>query len=338
MTYPLPAWTDSPITTTPLDSSNLLLYNNAINGLSSTVQTLALKLPFTTVQGAPSVTAAANTYVLVSTASNAVTVNFPIAPANLTVVGVKVVTLGTSNAVTLQLGGSDVFNVAGGSQAATLTLSMQAGMFQYNSATAVWVKISDDLPLSQLDARYSLTPGYSLGGQWGPNVYGSLFENMERDAASSTLIMNGSSARTQLVLLGLVPAGSYSVFKLYVTNTPSGGVITAALFSAGSMSSTSWARLGSGNVTPAIAAGLVSTSLAFTLASPAYVMLQMVYTTTATTYDSFAAGPSGTAAFLNPPSGTPVSAIGTGSSAPGTTLNPTTGFTGAAQKIWCALA
>jgi hypothetical protein len=375
MTYPLPTWVDN---VTALDSANFVLFNNAINGIVSTVNGLSPLIPFTTVQTA-SVAATANQYVLVSTASSSVTVSIPTAPPNFTVVGVKQVIRGGTNTVTVQLGGTDTFDVVGGSQAATLTVTGQAGLWQYNAATAVWVKVSDDLPLSQLDGRYvaSVTAGdstitmggtttaptvkvaqanltvaesqvtglsatlnasYSAGGQWAPNVYGTLFENMERDDANSTLIM-GTTPRTQLVQLGLVPAGTYSTFKTYTTNTPSGGVITAALFSSSTMSGTSWARLGSGNVTPSIAAGLVSTSLSFTLSSPAYVLLQMVYTTTATTYASFAASSTGaTAVFLNPTSGAPVSATSTGTSAPGTTLNPTTGFTAAAQKIWAALA
>jgi hypothetical protein len=41
---------------------------------------------------------------------------------------------------------------------------------------------------------------------------------------------------------------------------------------------------------------------------------------------------------LNPSSGCPVAANLNASSAPGSTLNPTTGFTNMAQKVWCALA
>lgn len=41
MTYPLPAWQDSPSVATPLDSANLLMYNDAINGLTSSIATLS---------------------------------------------------------------------------------------------------------------------------------------------------------------------------------------------------------------------------------------------------------------------------------------------------------
>lgn len=378
MTYPLPTWVDN---VTALDSANFVLFNNAINGIVSTVNGLSPAIPFTTVQTA-SVAATANEYVLVSTASASVTVSIPTAPPNFTVVGVKQVTRGGTNTVTVQLGGTDTFDTVGGSQAATLTLAGQAGLWQYNAATAVWVKVSDDLPLSQLDGRYvtsvtagdsSITMGgtttaptvkvaqanltvaesqvtglsatlnatYSAGSQWAPNVYGTLFENTERDDVTGTYLMV-SADRTALVLLGLCPASTYASFKLYVTTPAVGGTMTAALYSASSLTSTSWARLGSGNVTPIVTSGgLVSTSLAFTLASPAYVALEMVLTTAPTgAYPTFATTTAAAVptAFLQPASGCPVSAIGTATAAPGTTLNPTTGFTNLTQKIWAALA
>lgn len=185
-----------------------------------------------------------------------------------------------------------------------------------------------------------LMDSYSSGGQWAPNVYGTQFENMERDDAAGGYIMT-STAKTQLVLLGLVPAGTYSSFKLYVTIAGVGGVMTAALYSSSTMAGTSWARLGAGNVTPVYTtASLVSTSLSFTLAAPAYVVLEMVLTTAPTgAYPTFAASATGVPiALTNPASGCPVSAWLNAATAPASTLNPTTGFTNIAQKIWCALA
>jgi hypothetical protein len=187
-----------------------------------------------------------------------------------------------------------------------------------------------------------LAAGYQAGGVWGTNVYGFTMQNLEIDDAGGTLLMVGASSRTMIVLLGLAPAATYSVFKLYVTNTPTAGSLTCALYSASSMSNTSWARLGSGNVTATIAAapGMVTTSLAYTLASPAYVMLEMVATSTFTTYPSFASTVASTVpvGLMNPISGNaPVTGTANASSAPGTTLNPTTGFTASAQKVWCAL-
>lgn len=183
----------------------------------------------------------------------------------------------------------------------------------------------------------AMIPTYSSGGRWAPNVYGTLLENTERDNASGTYLMV-TGLKTQLVLLGLVPAGSYSTFKLYVTTAGTGSTLTAALYSASTLTNTSWARLGAGNVTPVVTAtGLVSTTLAFTLASPAYVVLEIVLTT-ASTFPAFAATAAVPATLLNPASGCPVSGLLNASTAPAATLNPTTGFTAGTQKIWCALA
>jgi hypothetical protein len=208
-----------------------------------------------------------------------------------------------------------------------------------SQVTNLTTDLAAKAPLSALNS------GCSSGGQWAPNVYGTQFENVERDDVTGSVIM-ASGFRTWLVLLGLVPAGTYASFKLYLSTAATGtaGVYTCALFGGSSMTNTSWARLGSGNVTlPSLAtAGMITTSLAFTLASPTYVALEMVATTApGTTYPTFAASGAvtGGATFLNPTSGScPVFGQLNASTAPASTLNPTTGFTNIGQKIWCALA
>jgi hypothetical protein len=99
-------------------------------------------------------TAVANDYVLVDTSAGDITVTFPTAPADQTRIGVKQVFRLGADTVTVQLGGSDVFNVTGGSTTATITLLNQASVFQYIAASAVWLVTSSDAPLSQLDLRY----------------------------------------------------------------------------------------------------------------------------------------------------------------------------------------
>lgn len=199
--------------------------------------------------------------------------------------------------------------------------------------------------VSGLSAQLSLlNSSYSQGGMWGPNVYGDLMSNMERDDATSAYLLVSGTSRTLVSLIGWSPSATYSVVKFYETvASGSGGVMTLALYTATSISSTSWTRLGSGNVTQSTStAGLITVSLPFTLASPAYVLLQMVLTTAPTSgaYPTLAVGGAVAAAgLLSPGTGlAPVSAISNGTSAPGSTLNPTTGFTAFAQKIWCALA
>lgn len=97
-------------------------------------------------------TASPNQLVRVDTTSGNVTVTLPSAPPAGTVVGVKMVTLGGSNTVTVTTVAGDVFNKAGGGTTATLSLSGQGQLLEYQGG--IWLVISDDLPLSQADSRY----------------------------------------------------------------------------------------------------------------------------------------------------------------------------------------
>lgn len=97
-------------------------------------------------------TASPNHLVPVSTASGAVTVTLPAQPPAGTIVGVKMVTQGSANTVTVSSVAGDVFNKAGGGTTATLTLLDQGILLEYQAG--IWLVVSDDLPLSQLDARY----------------------------------------------------------------------------------------------------------------------------------------------------------------------------------------
>ncbi len=99
--------------------------------------------------------AAAGDLVPVDTTAGAVTVTLPTAPANRSLICCKHIIQGGTNAVTIACGGSDVFNRAGGSASATLPLAAQAMLMQYDSSSAVWTIIADDIPLSQLDLRFA---------------------------------------------------------------------------------------------------------------------------------------------------------------------------------------
>lgn len=98
-------------------------------------------------------TAIANQLIPVNTTGGAVTVNAPTMPPDGTMIGVKLVA--GSNAITLQAGGSDVFNIAGGPSSLTLTVLDQGVLAQYSASAGVWYVQSDDLPLAQLDQRYA---------------------------------------------------------------------------------------------------------------------------------------------------------------------------------------
>jgi hypothetical protein len=111
-------------------------------------------------------TASANQLVPVSTASGAVTVTLPSAPPAGTLADVKLVTLGAGNAVTVACGGSDVFNKTGGGTSLILSLQGQGVLMQYQAG--IWLVLSDDLPLSQIEALFVLSGGATMGGYLAP--------------------------------------------------------------------------------------------------------------------------------------------------------------------------
>ena len=90
----------------------------------------------------------------VDTTSGNVTVTLPAAPTDRARIAVKQVVRGGTNTVTVQAGGSDVFNTAGGGTTKTLTIASQAIQVEYAATPAIWYVIADDLPLAGLDTRY----------------------------------------------------------------------------------------------------------------------------------------------------------------------------------------
>ena len=115
-------------------------------------------------------TAAAGDLVPCDPTGGAFTVTLPNAPADKTAVAVKIVTATAPNAISVACAGADTFNRATGTPATSLNLTLpgQAVLLTYDSGAKVWTILADDLPLSQLDARYaaagaggSLLPGAS---------------------------------------------------------------------------------------------------------------------------------------------------------------------------------
>ncbi len=101
-------------------------------------------------------TASPGDFVPVDTSGGSVTVTLPTAPADKSRVEIKMINTGGGNTVTINTGGSDVFNKAGGGTSATLSLLNQGVMLQYAAGSpGIWYVQSDDLPLSQLDVRYA---------------------------------------------------------------------------------------------------------------------------------------------------------------------------------------
>lgn len=154
MPYMPQTWVDGVIGGTPITAAKLTYIENGVAAASSGgVATLT-----PTVVKTNNYTATANDFVLVNTTASSWTVTFPAAPADMTRVGVKQVVRGGTNVVNLALGGSDSFNIVGGPTTGTITLLNQAATFQYIAATAVWVTVASDTPLTQLDTRYATQP------------------------------------------------------------------------------------------------------------------------------------------------------------------------------------
>lgn len=100
-------------------------------------------------------TAVPGDYVACDSTSGAFTVTLPSAPADMTVIGVKLIaSASTANAVTIAASGSDVFNKAAGAVTEKLSTIDQGFWFQYQASSGIWMIYSADLALSQLDARY----------------------------------------------------------------------------------------------------------------------------------------------------------------------------------------
>jgi Major tropism determinant N-terminal domain/Pectate lyase superfamily protein len=96
-------------------------------------------------------TAGANQLVPCNASGGTFTVTLPTAPASGTQLFVKKIDSST-NSVSIAAGGSDVFNISGGSTTASLTLVDQAISLQYSSG--IWYVMGDDLPLGQLKTLF----------------------------------------------------------------------------------------------------------------------------------------------------------------------------------------
>lgn len=78
------------------------------------------------------------------TTTGSFTVTLPTAPADKTIIGVKIVKFTAARTVIIATGGSDVFNVAAGSTSLTLSRLFQTVTLQYKSSSAIWYVTSTD--------------------------------------------------------------------------------------------------------------------------------------------------------------------------------------------------
>lgn len=138
-----------------------------------------------------------NQLVPVSTAGGAITVTLPTGTPAGSLVGVKMVTQASTNAVTVTAVAGDAFNKSGGSTTLTLSLLNQGVLLEYQAG--VWLVVADDLALSQLDSRYLALTG---GTMTGPIAMGS---------SKVTGLANGSGAQ-DAAAFGQVPVTGGTTF------------------------------------------------------------------------------------------------------------------------------
>lgn len=146
-------------------------------------------------------TASAGDFVCVDTTSGAVTITLPNAPADLTVVAVKMTaSAATPNAVTIACQGSDVINKTGGSTSLSLSLVEQSAVLQYQASGGIWLKQTGDVPLTQLDGRYSRV--------FSPLAFGAVGNGTTDDTAALQ-----ACAAAAVAVKGVIDLGTYT-FKI----------------------------------------------------------------------------------------------------------------------------
>ena len=144
-------------------------------------------------------------FVPVDTTSVPVTVILPTTPTDKTRVGVKLIALTGSNAVTITAGGSDVFNKGGGGTSLTLSALFQGVLLQYKSSGGIWYVQSDDLPLNVASGAAKLGTDGTVGGPSGSPLSSSV---VSASGASSgqVPVANGSNSYAWGNASGPVPA------------------------------------------------------------------------------------------------------------------------------------
>ena len=89
----------------------------------------------------------------VNCSAGSVTATLPNAPADKTLIGVKLVAVSGSYTCTVAASGSDVFNISGGNTSLTLNVTNQCVFLQYYASGKIWYIIAAD----------ASTGGYAAG-------------------------------------------------------------------------------------------------------------------------------------------------------------------------------
>ncbi len=139
---------------TSASSVAIQVTESQVTNLTTDLAGKAQALAPVAVQTASPYNASVGQFIPIDTTNGNITVNLPSAPANQSIISVKMIAQGGANTVTVMAGGADVFNKVGGSTNVSLRLINQAVTVQYASSVGVWYIHGDDLPLTDLDSRY----------------------------------------------------------------------------------------------------------------------------------------------------------------------------------------
>jgi hypothetical protein len=143
-------------------------------------------------------TAAAGELVPVDASGGAITVTLAASPTDQAKITIKKID-SSANAVTINAGGSNVFNKASGSVSVSLSLQNQAISLQYASGPSIWYVVSDDVPLSQLDIRHGPIVGSDswlklhAAGNLDALISGAITRNSSGAATNANVIWPDST-------------------------------------------------------------------------------------------------------------------------------------------------
>lgn len=82
-------------------------------------------------------------------------ITLPTDPQDQAMITIKMIAVSGAFVTTINTGGTNVFNKAGGSASLSMSLVNQAMILQFQASTGIWFVISDDLSLAQLDLRFA---------------------------------------------------------------------------------------------------------------------------------------------------------------------------------------